>query len=49
MRIVIDIILVLFLLGSVYLGYKKGLVKVAVSLVAFIAAICIIIVYIRKR
>ena len=47
MGIIIDIILVLFVLGSVYLGYKKGLVKVAVSLVAFIAAIIITVLLYR--
>lgn len=41
MGIVIDIVLVLLLLGSIYLGYKKGLVSVAVSLIAFVAAIII--------
>ena len=47
MGIIIDIVLVLFLLGSVYLGYKKGLVSVAVSLVAFIAAIIITVMLYR--
>ena len=47
MGIIIDIVLVLFVLGSVYLGYKKGLVKVAVSLVAFIAAIIITVLLYR--
>ena len=47
MGIIIDVILVLFLLGSTYLGYKKGLVKVAVSLVAFIAAIIITVLLYR--
>lgn len=41
MGIIIDIVLVLLLLGSIYLGYKKGLVSVAVSLIAFVAAIII--------
>ena len=47
MGIIIDLVLVLFLLGSTYLGYKKGLVKVAVSLVAFIVAIIITVILYR--
>ena len=47
MGIIIDIVLLLFLLGSVYLGYRKGLVKVAVSLIAFIAAISITVLLYR--
>lgn len=47
MGIIIDVILILFLLGSTYLGYKKGLVKVAVSLIAFIAAIVITVLLYR--
>lgn len=47
MGIIIDIVLVLFVLASVYLGYKKGLVSVAVSLIAFIAAIVITLVLYR--
>ena len=47
MGIIIDVILVLFILGSVYLGYKKGLVSVAVSLIAFIAAIVITLLLYR--
>lgn len=47
MGIIIDIILVVFLVGSTYLGYKKGLVSVAVSLIAFLAAIIITILLYR--
>lgn len=47
MGIIIDIVLILFVLASVYLGYKKGLVSVAVSLIAFIAAIVITLVLYR--
>lgn len=47
MGIVIDIVLVLLLLGSIYLGYKKGLVSVAVSLIAFVAAIIITVFLFR--
>ena len=47
MGIIIDGVLILFVLGSVYLGYKKGLVSVAVSLIAFVAAIVITLVLYR--
>lgn len=36
MGIIIDILIVLFILASIYLGYKKGLVSLAVHMVAFI-------------
>lgn len=47
MGIIIDIVIILFVLASVYLGYKKGLVSVAVSLIAFIAAILITLLLYR--
>lgn len=47
MGIVIDIIIILFILASTYLGYKKGLVKVAVSMIAFLVAILITVVLYR--
>ena len=47
MGIIIDAIIILFILASVYLGYKKGLVAVAVSLVAFLVAIIITVVLYR--
>lgn len=43
MGIVIDIIILLLVLVSTYLGYRKGLVSLAVSFIAFIAAIVITI------
>ena len=47
MGIIIDIVLILLILGSIYLGYKKGLVKVAVSLIAFLLSIAITLVLYR--
>ena len=41
MGIIIDGIIVLFILLSVFLGYKKGLVALGIHLVAFIVAILI--------
>lgn len=42
--LIIDLIIILFVTASVYLGYRKGLISVAVSLIAFIAAILITII-----
>ena len=39
MGIILDVVIVLILVLNVYLGYKKGLIKVAFSLFAFIIAI----------
>lgn len=47
MGIIIDLIMVLLILISTYLGYKKGLVSLAVSFIAFIAAIIITVVLYR--
>lgn len=47
MGIIIDIIIILLILVSTYLGYRKGLVSLAVSLIGFIAAIIITIVLYR--
>lgn len=42
MGLAIDLIIVLFVLASIFLGYKKGLISLAVHLVAFIIAIVIV-------
>ena len=47
MGIIIDVIILLVILISTYLGYRKGLVSLAVSLIGFIAAIIITIVFYR--
>lgn len=47
MGIIIDLVIVLLILISTYLGYKKGLVSLAVSFIAFIAAIIITAVLYR--
>lgn len=47
MGIIIDIIILLLILISTYLGYKKGLVSLAISFIAFIAAIIITVVLYR--
>ena len=47
MGIVIDIIVVLFILLSVFLGYKKGLVALGIHLVAFIVALVVAFVLYR--
>lgn len=47
MGIIIDIIILLIILISTYLGYRKGLVSLAVSFIAFIAAIIITVVLYR--
>lgn len=44
MSIVIDIIVLLILVGSVYRGYKKGIVDIGFKLVAFIVALLISII-----
>lgn len=44
MGTIIDAIIVLLILISTYLGYRKGLVSLAVSFIAFIAAIVITVV-----
>lgn len=43
MGIIFDVIIILLIVVSTYLGYKKGLVSLAVSFVAFITAIIITI------
>ena len=47
MGIIIDVIILLLILISTYLGYRKGLVSLAVSLIGFIAAIIITVVFYR--
>ena len=47
MGIIIDVIILLLILISTYLGYRKGLVSLAVSFIAFIAAIIITVVLYR--
>ena len=42
--IIIDIIIVLLIAISTYLGYKKGLINLAIQLVAFIVAVIITLV-----
>ena len=36
MGIVIDIIIILFILASAFFGYKKGLISLAINILAFI-------------
>ena len=47
MGIIIDVIILLLILLSTYLGYRKGLVSLAVSFIAFIAAIIITVILYR--
>ena len=47
MGIMLDIAIVLFVLISTYLGYKKGLISLGIHLVAFIAALLITFVLYR--
>ena len=47
MGIVIDIIVILFILLSVFLGYRKGLVALGIHLVAFIVALVVAFVLYR--
>ena len=45
MGIILDIILIGVLVASIYFGYRKGLVKVAVSLFALIIAVVVTLVF----
>lgn len=47
MGIILDIILLAILAISIFLGYKKGLVRVAVKLCAFLIAIIVTLVFYR--
>ena len=41
MGIIIDIIIILFILASVFFGYKKGLISLAINILAFIIAMVV--------
>ena len=41
MGIVIDIIIILFILASAFFGYKKGLISLAINILAFIIAMVV--------
>lgn len=41
MGIVIDIIIILFILASVFFGYKKGLISLAINILAFLIAMVV--------
>ena len=41
MGIIIDIVIIIFILISIFLGYKKGLVSLGIHLVAFVIALII--------
>lgn len=45
MGIILDIILVAILAASIFFGYKKGLVKVAISLCALVIAVIVTLVF----
>lgn len=47
MGIIIDIIIVLFILASIFLGYKKGLITLGIQLCAFLIAIVVTFVFYR--
>lgn len=47
MGIIIDIIIILFILASIYLGYKKGLISLGIHLCAFLIAIVVTFVLYR--
>lgn len=47
MGIIIDIVIVLFILASVYLGYKKGLISLGIQLLAFIISLVITLILYR--
>lgn len=44
MGLVIDLIIIIFILASIFLGYKKGLISLAVHLVAFIIAVVVVLI-----
>lgn len=39
MGIVLDVIIFMFIAGLIYIGYKKGLVKVGINLIAFVISL----------
>lgn len=47
MGIIIDLVIVLFILLSVFLGYKKGLISLGINLCAFVIAIVITFILYR--
>lgn len=47
MGIIIDIIIILFILASVFLGYKKGFITLGIQLCAFLIAIVVTFVFYR--
>lgn len=47
MGIIIDIVIILFILASIYLGYKKGLISLGIQLFAFILSIVITLILYR--
>lgn len=47
MGIIIDGVIILFILASVFLGYKKGLISLGIHLVAFILALVVTIILYR--
>lgn len=47
MGIIVDIIIILIILASTYLGYKKGLVSLAVHLIAFLITLVVVAILYR--
>lgn len=47
MGIIIDLVIILFILASVFFGYKKGLISLGINLCAFVIAIVITIILYR--
>lgn len=47
MGIIIDIVIILFIVASIFLGYKKGLISLAIHLLAFIIAVVVTFVLYR--
>ena len=47
MGIIIDIVIILFILASIYLGYKKGLISLVIQLFAFIISLIITLILYR--
>lgn len=47
MGIIIDVFLILIMVGSIIIGYKRGLIKVAISFLAIIASIIIALILYR--
>lgn len=47
MGIIVDIVIILFILASIYLGYKKGLISLGIQLLAFILSLIITLILYR--